>query len=168
MIGTPFSTAASIGALSTFPSVQLTVIPSTPLATSCSIACACFCASSPGGVCQSILISTPSFADSSFAASNAPVFAAWNTGLLWLLAITPIVKDFLPDAGAAAFSAGLASAALSAPGVFCAGLASLAVGAGSVFPSHPPIDSRATEPINDAARADKKRLASIHILHRCG
>jgi len=52
--------------------------------------------------------------------------------------------------------------------LFSPGFASPAVGAGSLFPSHPPSDNNAIDPINDAAKADKKRLASMNILHPCG
>src|ERR1700710_1756329 len=89
--GTPLFTAELIASVSLFASEQLTEMPSAPASTSCSIASACFWASSSLGVRQSILIFILYFALSSLAASWAPTRAAWKTGLPWDLATRPMV-----------------------------------------------------------------------------
>src|SRR5258708_10412055 len=80
-----------MASVSLLASEQLTDRPSAPASTSCSMASACFWASSSLGVRQSIWMFRPSLALSSLAASMAPVRAAWKTGLPWDLATTPMV-----------------------------------------------------------------------------
>ena len=61
-----------------------------PASTSCSMASACFCASSSFGVRQSILILILCFCPSSRAACSAPTRAAWKTGFPCDFATSPI------------------------------------------------------------------------------
>ena len=89
--GIPCPTARLIASVSLLASEQLTMMPSTPPSTSCSMKSACFWASSSFGVRQSMRIVMPSFWPSSRAASFAPARAASKNWLPCDLATMPRV-----------------------------------------------------------------------------